>query len=73
MKRLMLTVLLVLSTPAFTAAQARPSPAAKPAAARVNYGNNAASGHTFTHDGVRLYDYSRSESRQVQERPCHLK
>lgn len=49
MKRLFVVVLLALFVPAFAGAQA------KPASAAVKYGSNPAAGHTFTHDGVKLY------------------
>jgi pimeloyl-ACP methyl ester carboxylesterase len=52
MKRLVIFVLLTLSVPGLVAAQTRTTKATTPA---VRYGNNAAAGHTFTHDGVRLY------------------
>ena len=51
MKRLLICVLLALSVPALAAAQAKTTKRTIP----VRYGDNAAAGHTFTHDGVRLY------------------
>ena len=54
MKRTVLLLLaLAVSAPA-SAQTAPPKPAAKPAPA-VKYGDNAAAGRTFVHDGVRLY------------------
>ena len=54
MKRtVLLLVALVVYAPA-SAQTAALKPAAKPAPA-VNYGDNAAAGRTFVHDGVRLY------------------
>ena len=54
MKRVVVLVLaLAVSVPA-SAQIAAPKPATKPALA-VTYGNNAAAGRTFVHDGVRLY------------------
>lgn len=52
MKRLIVIVLLTLSVPSPGIAQARTKKANPPA---VNYGSNPAAGHTFTHDGVKLY------------------
>jgi len=52
MKRLLVLVLLALSITGLTAAQARTSKATTSA---VRYGANPAAGHTFTHNGVRLY------------------
>jgi pimeloyl-ACP methyl ester carboxylesterase len=57
MKIRLLLVLLALSTPPMVGAQtttAAKTTAAK-TAAPVKYGANPAAGHTFTHDGVRLY------------------
>ena len=51
MKRLLVFVLVALS-PALAGAQAT---TARPPATSVRYGANPAAGHTFTHDGVRLY------------------
>ena len=49
MNRLFVFILVALCIPSVAAAQAKTSvPAAM-------YGNNPAAGHTFTHDGVRLY------------------
>ena len=54
MKRAVLLLLaLAVSAPA-TAQIAPPKPAAKPAPV-IKYGDNAAAGRTFVHDGVRLY------------------
>jgi pimeloyl-ACP methyl ester carboxylesterase len=50
MKRLLVVLLLVA-----TAAVAAQSTGTTRAAAPVKYGSNPAAGHTFTHDGVRLY------------------
>ena len=59
MKRFVLFVLVAIGLPALADAQAAtaPAPAAKaaPKPAPVRYGSNAAAGHTFVHDGVRLY------------------
>jgi len=52
MKRLLVLVVLALSAPGLAVAQARTAEAATNA---VKYGANAAAGHTFTHNGVRLY------------------
>ena len=52
MKRLLVLVFLALSAPGFAGAQAKTAKATTPA---VSYGANPAAGHTFTHDGVRLY------------------
>ena len=49
MKRLLVVVLFALCVAGSANAQARAS------AAKVQYGSNAAAGHTFTHDGVKLY------------------
>lgn len=49
MKRLLLVVLFALWAGALAAAQA------KNPTARVQYGSNPSAGHTFTHDGVKLY------------------
>ena len=57
MKIRLLLVLLALSTPPLVGAQtttAAKTTAAK-TAAPVKYGANPAAGHTFSHDGVRLY------------------
>lgn len=51
MTRLIVLTLLSLSVAVPVAAQ----PAATKAAASVRYGDNPAAGHTFMHDGVRLY------------------
>jgi len=51
MKRF-LAVVLLLAAPAAAAAQSTGTPKA---AAPVKYGSNPSAGHTFTHDGVRLY------------------
>jgi pimeloyl-ACP methyl ester carboxylesterase len=48
-----LALLLLLAAPAAAVAQSARTP--KTAAAPVKYGSNPAAGHTFTHDGVRLY------------------
>ena len=51
------TVLLLLALAAYVPATAQiapPKPAAKPAPV-IKYGDNAAAGRTFVHDGVRLY------------------
>ena len=51
------TVLLLLALAVYAPASAQtaaPKPAAKPAPA-LRYGDNAAAGRTFVHDGVRLY------------------
>ena len=52
MNRLLAVVVLALSGPGLVAAQAQTAPTKTPA---VRYGANPAAGHTFTHDGVRLY------------------
>ena len=52
MKRLLVLVLLTLSSPGLAADQARANQATNSA---VRYGANPAAGHTFTHDGVKLY------------------
>jgi hypothetical protein len=52
MKQLLVLVSLVLSAPTIVGAQATTVKAPTPA---VRYGANPAAGHTFTHDGVRLY------------------
>ena len=52
MKRLLVLTLLALSSPDLAGAQSRTARATTPA---VRYGANPAAGHTFTHDGVRLY------------------
>ncbi len=52
MKRSLVLVLLAMSAPGFTGAQAETAQATGPT---VQYGTNPAAGHTFTHDGVRLY------------------
>jgi pimeloyl-ACP methyl ester carboxylesterase len=52
MKRLLALVLLALSAPGAAGAQAKTATATTP---EVRYGANPAAGHTFTHDGVRLY------------------
>jgi len=52
MKRLFVVVLLALSIPGLAAGQARTAQATRAAA---TYGANRAAGHTFTHDGVKLY------------------
>ena len=52
MKRWLVVVLLAIGVPAVANAQAAP---ARKAAASVKYGSNPAAGHTFTHDGVKLY------------------
>jgi pimeloyl-ACP methyl ester carboxylesterase len=51
-KRLVVLVLLVLSARDPAGAEAR---VADTATRAVSYGSNPAAGHTFTHDGVRLY------------------
>jgi pimeloyl-ACP methyl ester carboxylesterase len=50
MKRLLSLVLLTLSVPCLAGA-----PAKTVTTPAVRYGSNPAAGHTFTHDGVRLY------------------
>lgn len=52
MNRLLLLVPLVLSAPGLASAQARTASATAPT---VRYGANSVAGHTFTHDGVKLY------------------
>jgi pimeloyl-ACP methyl ester carboxylesterase len=49
MKRLLIVVLYTLCATGFAAAQKKTIPAG------VHYGSNPAAGHTFTHDGVKLY------------------
>jgi pimeloyl-ACP methyl ester carboxylesterase len=57
----LLIILLALSTPGLAGTQTKPARATTPATrtARnvkyIKYGANPAAGHTFTHDGVRLY------------------
>ncbi len=58
MKRLLVLVLLALSTPSLAAAQASTAKATAPPVRNVRYiryGANPAAGHTFTHNGVKLY------------------
>ncbi|MBK5295648.1 MAG: alpha/beta hydrolase [Vicinamibacteria bacterium] len=52
MKRLLVLVLVALSSPNLAGDQATTARATTPS---VTYGANPAAGHTFTHDGVRLY------------------
>jgi pimeloyl-ACP methyl ester carboxylesterase len=52
MKRLLVLVLLALSTPGQVSGQARTAQSTTPA---VSYGADPAAGRTFTHDGVKLY------------------
>jgi pimeloyl-ACP methyl ester carboxylesterase len=55
MKPSLPVVLFSLSLPGLAVAQPKPAAATAPTTAAVKYGANAAAGHTFTHDGVRLY------------------
>jgi len=49
MKRLLLLLVLTFSVSAVSSAQSKATSAA------VKYGSNPAAGHTFTHDGIKLY------------------
>jgi hypothetical protein len=51
MKRLLVVILLSLSVPDVAVAQT----ATARTTASVKYGSNPAAGHTFSHDGVKLY------------------
>jgi pimeloyl-ACP methyl ester carboxylesterase len=50
MKRLVVVVLLAVCVSVMAGGQTKPA-----SKAAVKYGSNAAAGHTFTHDGVKLY------------------
>jgi hypothetical protein len=68
MKRLLVLVLLALSTPGQVSGQAKTAQATTPA---VTYGADPAAGCTFTHDGVKLYYevYGVGEPLHESERP----
>ena len=58
MKQFLVLILLALSAPGVAGAQTKTGQATAPAvrnAKHIKYGANPAAGHTFTHDGVRLY------------------